>query len=208
LSNSEQHLLNHRKAKKFVELVKKELKEYNMKLVFGRGEMVNGYKCRCSGYFDEEKVVVASKNRHWLSVLVHEYSHFLQWKKRDEEYEDMFINGKDCNGIIDDWLDGEEYRPSTIEKAFIKVRRMEKTCDMIALSLIRKYKLPINEEYFTRHANCHVYYYHMMERTRKRYVNDEMFYNIMVHKAMPKTFKCKNIRYMPEKIYKIARRAF
>ena len=208
MSNSEYHLLQHPKAKKFVDLVKRELKEYNMKLVFGRGKLVNGYKCRCSGYFDEERIVVAKNNRHWLSVLVHEYSHFLQWKKRDEEYEDMRINGKDCLVIIDDWLDGVEYRPTTVEKAFIKVRRMEKTCDMIALSLIRKFKLPINEEYFTRQANCHVYYYHMMERTRKRYINDRMFQNVGLYRLMPKTFHCKNVRYMPEKIYKIARRAF
>jgi len=191
-------------VKKFIKFVQDELFQYNIKLIFGRGTEVNMNGFRCSGYFDEVEVRVAKMSPDWLSVLVHEYSHFLQWKNRHDEYENIKINNVDSLKIIHDWIDGEEFRPSTVKKAFMKARKLEKKCEMLALEVIKKHNLPINVEKFICQANCHIYYYHMMEKTRKRSIKNQMFYSKTLKKIMPKTFKCKNVRYIPEKVYKIA----
>lgn len=208
MPNCELKLWGQPKVNEFIKFVRNELKEYNMDLIFGRGAEVNINGFRSSGCFDEHQIRVARKCPDWLTVLVHEYAHFLQWKHRNEEYEDMSVNGEDSLKIIHLWLKGTEFRPTTIKKAFIKTRRMEKKCEMIALSIIKKHKLPISEEHFIRQANCHIYYYHMMEKTRKRSIKDDMFYSKGLTRIMPKTFKCKNIRHIPEKIYRVAMRAF
>jgi len=179
-----------------------------MNLVFGKGQEVNINGFRTSGYFDEREIRVARNCSDWLSVLVHEYSHFLQWKYQCSEYSDLKINGTDCLRIIDDWLNGTEFRPTTIKKAFVKTRRMEKKCEMLSLMLIRKHALPIQEEKFVKQANCHIYYYHMMEMTRKRHIRNEMFLSRAVTRIMPKTFKCRNIHHIPPKVYDIASKTF
>ncbi len=208
LPNCELKLWNNPEVKEFVRFVKSELSHYGMKLIFGRGVEVNIGGFRSSGYFDEREIRVARRCPDWLTVLVHEYSHFLQWKHRKEEYEDMFINNVDSLKIINEWMDGQEFRPSTIKKAFIKARRMEKKCEMMALEVIRRYGLPINTEKFIRQANCHIYYYHMMEKTRKRFVKNEMFYCRALERIIPKTFNCNNIHHIPEKVYQLALKTF
>lgn len=208
MPNCEIKLWSHPKAKKFRKFVKNELSEYGMKLIFGKGQEVNVNGFRTSGYFDEKQIRVAKNCSDWLSVLVHEYSHFLQWKYKASEYDDMKINGMDSLSIIDDWINGVDFRPSTLKKAFIKTRRMEKNCEMLSLMLIRKHELPVSHDKFIRQANCHIYYYHMMEKTRKRSIHNEMFYSRAITKMMPKTFRCKNVRHIPEKIYRMALKTF
>ena len=208
LPNCELKFWNNPEAKKFIKFVRSELSHYGMKLIFGRGVEVNTGGFRSSGYFDESKIKVASKCPDWLTVLVHEYSHFLQWRNRAEEYEDMLVNNTDSLFIIHRWIDGEEFRPSTVKKAFVKARRMEKKCEMMALDLIKKHNLPIKEDHFIKQANCHIYYYHMMEKTRKRFIKNEMFYCRALERVIPNTFQCNNIHYIPQKVYQLALRSF
>ena len=208
MPNCELKFWKNPEVKEFVKFVRNEVSYYGIKLIFGRGVEVNIGGFRSSGFFDEREIRVARKCPDWLTVLVHEYSHFLQWKYRKEEYEDMSINNVDSLKIIHDWIDGEEFRPSTIKKAFVKARRLEKKCEMLALDIIRKHGLPINTERFIRQANCHIYYYHMMEKTRKRSIHNEMFYSRAIAKMMPNTFQCKNVRHIPEKIYRMALKTF
>jgi len=48
----------------------------------------------------------------------------------------------------------------------------------------------------------------MMEKTRKRSIHNEMFYSRAIAKMMPNTFQCKNVRHIPEKIYRMALKTF
>jgi len=207
LPNCELNLSENKRARKFVNHVKNELSRYGMKLVFGAGEHVNCEGLRLSGYFDELKgiIKVARRNNYWLTVLAHEYAHFLQWKYQTREYMDISVNKKDALYIIDDWMKGGEYRPSTIRKAFLKARNLEKKCEMKALAVIRRFNLPIKEEFFIRQANCHIYYYHMMEKTRRLRGFEDMFFNRRIQRLIPKSFTCKNIRHMPSKVYEVVK---
>lgn len=207
LPNCELKLSENKRVRKFVNHVKSELSRHGMRLVLGRGEQVNCDGIRLSGYFDEVQgvICVGRRNSYWLTVLVHEYAHFLQWRDRSEEYVNIRVNRMDSVGIIESWIDGEEYRPSTIRKAFIKARTLEKRCEMKALKLIRRFNLPVNEEFFVRQANSHIYYYHMMEKMRRRYGLGVIFRDRRIQRLIPTHFQCKNIRHIPAKVYELTR---
>lgn len=205
LPNCELKLSENQRVRRFVNHVRNELSQHGMKLVFGRGVQVNCEGMRLSGYFSElEGVIrVGRRNSYWLTILAHEYAHFLQWKNNSREYVDININNKDSIYIIEDWIGGTEYRPSTLRKAFVKARLLEKRCEMKALSLIRRFNLPVNEEYFVKQANCHIYYYHMMEKTRSRSGLDFLFANRRLNRVVPSTFQCKNVRHIPKRVYDV-----
>jgi hypothetical protein len=207
---SEQNLKTSKKVQDFIRFMKSDLREHNFKLIVSQGTFVNNGGHRVSGVFDENTRIirVGGKHNSWLSVLVHEYAHFVQWKTQAREFTDMYINGIDCNIILDMWMNGAEFRPTTVRKAFIKVRRLERHCEMLALGLIGKHELPINRKRFVRQANCHIYYYHMMEMTRKRCIKDHMFDSIAIARLMPLTLRKDSVHHIPPEILDVASRAF
>jgi hypothetical protein len=208
---SEQNLKTSKKVQDFIRFVKSDLLEYSFKLEITRGNFVNNGGHRVSGIFDENNkfLRVGGKHHSWLSILVHEYAHFIQWKTQAIEFTDMFINGVDCNQIVDMWINGcDEFRPTTVKRAFIKVRRLERNCEMLALNIIRRYELPINRKRFVRQANCHIYYYHMMEMTRKRWIKDSMFESVAISRLMPVTFRKNTVHHIPPDILDVASRTF
>lgn len=186
----------------FVSFVKKHLAQYGMKLIIGRGRLVNVGGYRCEGYFDESKKIIkiARNCTNFLETLVHEYCHFLQFVGKSKIYKKSDIAGY----IIDDWFRGQEYSSEKIKRAFFLVRAMERDCEKRAVKVIKKFNLKIDSKLYAKRAHCYIYSHFMMEKTRKFYSYKKSPYRSpVVLKIMPSNMAVSSHKRIPPKIYSV-----
>jgi hypothetical protein len=188
------------RTERFVDHVRKHLKEYGMTLIFGRGSSVNlGTGGRTFGYFDDfEKVIrVGRQHKEWLDTLVHEYCHFLQWL--DASTQTWQVDSRAC-WIVDDYLFENKKNPE-LAWAFSRVRDYERDCEIRSVKMIRKWKLPISEKTYIRNANLYVYSYYIMEALGEWEPFTQSPYTMAsVVSKMPSTFRARAHRVLPTRI--------
>lgn len=119
----------------------------------------------CGGWFDSEnkEFVVALRNKMGFEILVHEYSHFLQWKNSKRFYN----HGANSCGVIFSWLDGKFYKKETVKNAIMSIIELEWDCEMRALELINKHNLDIDVSRYLKATNAYLLFYHIVHETRK-----------------------------------------
>lgn len=185
----------------FLKQVKSDLAEYGIKLILRDTKMVKVEGVSCLGFFDQERIMVATKNPGWLGVLAHEYSHFLQWATGSAIYKKCFGPTNNYATIQEEWLLGKKHKPFLVRRAFNAVREMERECEMIAVELIKKYQLPIDIERYIQEANCYIYMHHLMEHHR---IHCDGFKKDPFHRwytrKMPSSFRHKSHTTIPEDI--------
>jgi len=189
------------KHSQFVKFVKNDLSKNGVKLIIGKGYRVNVGGFRCDGYFDESlKIIkVAKKDKNFLETLLHEYCHFLQWRHKTKIFKH---SDKYCT-IVENWLNGKYYSPTTVHKAFYWVRKMERECEQIAAKLIDRYELPIDKNKYIKNANCYIYSHFFMEQHRKYSAfSRNPFKDRRVQQVMPSTFKALSHQTLPKRVYK------
>lgn len=187
-------------SREFVAHVRSHLSEWGFRLVFGRGKQVNCGTGRCRGYFDEESKVikVARGGKAWLSILVHEYCHYLQWL--DFSTRKSTTVG-DANGIATDWLDGKEFPARTIRRAFETIRENERDCERRAVALIHKFGLPIDVGFYARTANLYIYFWTTVEEKRKwNWSKKNMLTSRRLINAMPTHFRRRSYDRLPPEV--------
>ncbi len=186
----------------FVRHVKNHLAEYGMKLVLGRGKMVNVGGYRCVGYFDENKKIIkiAKESAEFMSTLVHEYCHFLQCINNSKIYRKSDAAGV----IVDEWFNGKEYAPEKLKRAFFLVRAMERDCEKRAIKIIKKFNLQIDSKMYAKKAHCYIYSHFMMEKTRKFCsYKKSPYHSKIVLKIMPSTMTALSHKKIPKKVYSV-----
>lgn len=188
------------RTRQFVNHVKSHLSEYGMRLIAGRGLTVNlNTGGRADGYFcDREKVIrFGNKNKNWLSTLVHEYGHFLQWIDSS-----TYSHEKDHTAcyIVDEYLFNNT--PSELLAwAFHRVRTYERDCEIRSLKLIREWRLPIKEKTYIRNANMYVYSYYVMETYGEwNPFSISPYTKRSVMKLIPSNFRAKSNSIFPIRI--------
>jgi hypothetical protein len=184
----------------FVRFVRNHIKQYGGKLIIGRGENVNCNGILCPGFFDDRDLVikVAKSDPSFLSTLVHEYCHFLQYINDIKIYQ----KSDKASEIVESWLLGKEQNPQKLKRAFFLVRAMERDCEKRAIKLIKQFNLPINVKIYAKQANCYIYTHFLMEETRKYWMYKKSPYKSrVVMKLMPSTMKVKSHKQIPPKIY-------
>lgn len=189
-----------RRNRQFVRHVKKHLAEHGMKLIIGRGKLVNVGGYRCVGYFDEtQKVIkIARKTQDFMSTLVHEYSHFLQFLSKSKIYKKSDYAGY----LIDQWFRGKDIPAIKLKRAFFLVRSMERDCEKRAIKLIEKFKLEIDSKMYAKKAHCYIYSHFMMEKTRKFYsYKKSPYHSPVVLKIMPSSMAVLSHKRIPKNIY-------
>lgn len=187
------------RTERFLNNVQEHLKEYDMKLIYGRGSLVNlGSGARTVGYFDDyEKLIrIGRKHEEWLDTLVHEYCHFLQWLDNSEV--SWQTDSRACR-IVDDYL-FENKRSQELAWAFRRVRDYERDCEIRAVKMIRKWKLPISEKTYIRKANMYIYSYFIMEALGEWEPFIQSPYTTSAVSKMPDTFRARAHRVLPSHI--------
>jgi len=138
-------------------IIKKDLLEYNGKIIFCKGNYCGG-DSQCQGIFyfnskDEPVIKVAKGNvttEESFGVLIHEYSHFLQW--RDESR--IWSEFDDHQFTFDDVI----LNPKKNKKNILLLIKLEADCERRSMKIIRKNSV-IDEKQYAQIANAVLYKY-------------------------------------------------
>jgi hypothetical protein len=119
---------------------------------------------QCSGYFDEEGLVLAcaTKRQDFVSVLVHEYCHLKQWAENCDIWKK--VQKSNSHYHLGRWLDGE--RVSNIKKHLALCRDLELDNEKRSVQLIKELDLNIDVPTYVKKANAYVQFYNHMYYTR------------------------------------------
>jgi len=152
-------------ADEFIKYVKQECKTHNIKCVLKNTKTVKltDDNDRCSGYFDEEHLVVAMNRPDALQILVHEYCHLTQWVEQCDTWIASVKN--ESHDKLYRWLAGEEVKD--IKKAINICRDLELDNEKRAIKMIKRFNLPIDIDIYIKKANAYVQYYNYLLISRK-----------------------------------------
>lgn len=127
-----------------------------------------------SGYFSDidNEIVVGISTDSWIEVLVHEFCHYIQCSEECKEWQSLeFDQGNACD-LMWRWIDKEiELKEKEINLIFKRVQSMELDCERRTVSLIKKYKLPIDLKTYIAEANIYVYFYNFAAKHRMWFPN-------------------------------------
>jgi hypothetical protein len=152
-------------TEEFIRHVKLECKKHNVKCVLKPTKTVRltDDNDRCSGYFDEENLVVAMNRPDALQILVHEYCHLTQWAEQSELWVASVKNNS--HDKLYRWLAGENVRG--IDKAISICRDLELDNEKRAVKMLKRFNLPIDTDVYIKKANAYVHFYNYMRVSRK-----------------------------------------
>ena len=99
-------------------------------------------------------------------------------------------NAGDPYLVLDLWLDNDiEMTPEQLKKCVKLIQWHELDCEKRTVAKIKDWGLPLDSKECTQHANSYIYFYTMMQSTRKWYRKGRGPYEIkMVTDAMPDKF--------------------
>lgn len=127
-----------------------------------------------SGYFIDRPrielgVATGKPISDWLPILVHESSHMDQWLEQDRSWSEAFCEGRETVDFIDDWINGREDLPMSIEELVRRSRDVELDCERRSVAKIQAFSLPIDIADYIRRANAYVFFYDHILKTRAWY---------------------------------------
>jgi hypothetical protein len=135
----------------------------------------NAYGGKLGGYFDEDGptffVAQAVTPRVWLSVFVHEYQHYRQWRSNSPTWTAWL--GTDCCAwyLFDAWLQGcVELTPKQRDDAIGLILECERECETMTVAEISaRPGLGITADWYHRAANVYLAWYGVVRLTRRWY---------------------------------------
>jgi hypothetical protein len=188
---------------KLVELIKKNCKEYGVKLDIRPTSYVKIDSSRCSGFFDPEeenlRIVVAGKAENFEATLLHEYCHLTQYIDNDK----LWRKSNKSLTILFEWLEGKDYSKRKIKRHAAVCRELELDNEKRAAKMARKYDVGLSVKEYTKRANAYVLFYNWLPVTRKWSSSENSPYrNENLIKAMSGKFDM-NYEKLDPKIKKI-----
>lgn len=119
----------------------------------------------CSGYFNDDTdgdvpelaVAMGGGIQKWLPVLVHESCHLDQWLEKSPLWTRHPLG--DPAGLIDDWINGEEFEPEVVDTIFKENIALELDCEQRSVKKILENHLPIDIDTYIQKANAYLMFY-------------------------------------------------
>ena len=137
----------------------------------------------CSGYFDEQSLVVATKKKKvqdWADVLVHESCHLDQYTEKAKVY----TNDKFGICIVENWINGKKMSLKKRDLGFKNTILLELDCEKRSIRKFKKYKLTINTQEYIQKANSYLFAYMVALHEKRWYPSP--YENPNIYKKMPK----------------------
>lgn len=156
--------------------------------------MADGIKC--SGYYDDTVLSIATGKEDWIDVLVHESCHM------DQSLEKIDIWSKGDSGIrkIDKWLkNNKAYSDKSIKTAFRDTVLLELDCEKRTVKKFKKYKVPLDEKNYIKKCNAYLFSYWGSYRAKKWILFP--YNNPKIVSKMPSKFLSKEEYNDPDSIY-------
>lgn len=116
----------------------------------------------------KKKIAISSGSESWvISTLVHEYCHMRQWIDKAPEYTNINIRGGNNSILImNNWIEGTEYKKYTINTAMSRNRDCELDCERRTVEAIKEFKLHIDINNYIQVANSYILAYNYVKRVR------------------------------------------
>lgn len=160
-------------TKEFIRHVKHECRRYKMKFTKVKKNYLSIDGNMVGGYFSSNPLEIAvaigtSPDRfNWLDILVHEFSHFEQWRDNDKTYIGTDYKKTTADNIVWNWIAGKDYDENTVETCINKMKLCELNCERRTVKNIIKYSLPIDIEDYIQKANAYIHEYNYIKLTRR-----------------------------------------
>ncbi len=147
----------------------------------------------CSGYFDDKKLKLVcavgnKKPEDWFGTLLHEFSHFEQWKEQCEAWtKSQPKNGINSDELMDQWLKGIEI--ANIEEILESIAYLEFDCEKRTAIKMELFKDIFNVEEYIQKSNAYVAFYKILCESRTWYKPEVAPYLLEeIWRNMPKEF--------------------
>lgn len=126
----------------------------------------------CNGYFSDHPdlefwCAVKKPRKDWMEIYVHEYCHFLQWKKQTDKWKATSVKNGSTENLIDEWISGKPIKQDLVYMYAKANRDVEEECERMVVQNIRKYQLPINIKNYVKKANAYLYFWSALPYIRK-----------------------------------------
>jgi len=194
-----------RTVDRFMKYVEKEVTKSGIKFLPVKKTYVSVEgNVRVSGYFDsgdmELAVAIKLPEIEWLQVLVHEYSHFRQFKANCKAWKQTTVNGEDVCDAIFLWVSYQNRISRKLLKGHtIRTINLELDCEKRTVRNIRKFSLPLDIPTYIQKANSYLYFYnYAMLRRRWWKPNKSPYRNEKVWSEFPTSFM-KRYHGLPKK---------
>lgn len=162
-----------------LDYLKSETDSKNVLLHLNNSENVVTGGLECSGYFSDNPtpelaVAIGKSPNRWIPIAIHESCHMDQW------YENSPLWKLDNLGILDNWLNGEDYDYDFLKSNTIGCLTLELDCEKRSVEKFIKLGLDniVNTTEYIQKSNAYVLFYLAMLRERKWYSTDKRPYEI------------------------------
>ncbi len=119
-----------------------------------------------------------------ISIFLHEYSHFIQWKTKSH-----YWIGEEYNNAYQEYFEFKGIENQLKYQHLIQ--EVEQDCDKIAVNLIKKHMLDIDIDQYIRESNWYIWMYNIVSELNKwpnmRYINMQEMCNICPKKFIEKS---------------------
>jgi hypothetical protein len=161
-------------------IIKKCIK-LGITLNLSQEKSVDNGDLECSGYFDDEEMVLAVAmdypTEEWLYTLIHEYNHMLQWDEQCLQWRDSYIGETDVNELIDLWLEHKiELNKNQVHDYFQRSLNLELDCERRTIAMMLSEGVLDDPATYVKKANAYVLFYHAVAARRKWYKMDKRPY--------------------------------
>lgn len=178
----------------FILKVVRELLSHNFSVLLYNTEKLED---NCGGWCwideDENKkeFAVAMKHNMGFEILIHEYSHFLQWKT-DRAFWDSTLKTYD---VLFDWIADLtlEVDELELEQSLKDIISIEHDCEKRVLKMVKNNPIEnFDTDKYIRASNAYIWSYHLNKELRKKPTNP--IYSEKVLPYMPNIFN-ENVEY-------------
>jgi len=193
----------------FISHVDKKLKSarHKLRFVFGTdiyisGSKVDGFYCEV----DKEIAICADTTSDWISVLAHEFNHFIQKQTHSKKWESLETEWGNAYDLWWDWLDKKiELKIGELDEVVKRIQDVEHECECMTIDTIVKFNLPLNLEEYILSSNSYLLFYQYAKKHRIWYGDNGGPKNEKLYGHLPKTKMVDDYYHLPlefEKYFK------
>ncbi len=146
-------------------IIKEDIENLDGKIIFINGSYCGG-KSKCSGLFylnaQDNPIIKIAKGRlseeEWFGILIHEYSHFIQWRDNSKYWERFCDHDVTYSQIL--------LKPEKHKFALKALMQLEIDCEKISTNIIKNNDL-FDYKQYAQSANAILYKYAMLYKYNK-----------------------------------------
>lgn len=176
---------------RFVKFVENQCIEHDVKFIFNKDlKKIKHGETTIVGYFSQDvpELVVAANNHKYISVLLHEYCHMLQWIDNPDDYERLYY------GYLYEWIEGSVHDCTKAKQSYEKYCTLERDVAFRGLPLIKKFGLRLDPDRWIQSHNAELTWFAMsLEHRNWGLKYKGPCYPTNLVKMMPK-----HLNYLPE----------